>query len=139
MKKQQNKRRKLIGIVTLITILGGVITMNWLNDERLKKEKYRQEQDRVVKYIGEHIELGNGKPIIKIEFIEFQLETATTGTWSITAIVNDRYDISFAEDYLGGELITAVYNYNEFKFKQSGEQLTTHDMDKVKVVYYEGS
>ncbi|HEL0744847.1 hypothetical protein KUF89_04720 [Streptococcus equi subsp. zooepidemicus] len=134
-----NKRRKLIGIVALIAILGGVITMNWLNDERLKKEKYRQEQDRVVKYIGEYIELGNGKPIIKIEFIEFQLETATTGTWSITAIVNDRYDISFAEDYLGGELITAVYNYNEFKFKQSGEQLTTHDMDKVKVVYYEGS
>ncbi|HEL0066717.1 TPA: hypothetical protein TUD77_001057 [Streptococcus equi subsp. zooepidemicus] len=139
MKKQQSKRRKLIGIVALITILGGILTMNWLNDERIKKEKYRQEQDRVGKYIGEHIELGNGKPITKIEFIEFQLETATTGTWSITAIVNDRYDISFAEDYLGGELITAVYNYNEFKFKQSGEQLTTHDMDKVKVVYYEGS
>ncbi|HEL0220034.1 membrane protein [Streptococcus equi subsp. zooepidemicus Sz35] len=125
--KQHKNYWKLVSIAALIIILGGVITTGWLNG------------DRVVKYIGEHIELGNGKPIIKIEFIEFQLETATTGTWSITAIVNDRYDISFAEDYLGGELITAVYNYNEFKFKQSGEQLTTHDMDKVKVVYYEGS
>ncbi|WP_159334748.1 hypothetical protein [Streptococcus equi] len=138
MKKQQNKRRKLIGIVTLITILGGVITMNWLNDEELKKKKYRQEQDRVMKYIGEHIELCNGQHIIKIECIEFQ-QNLSTGTWIITATVNDKYDISFAEDYLRGELITAVYNYNEFKFKQSGEQLTTHDMDKVKVVYYEGS
>ncbi|KIS12406.1 membrane protein [Streptococcus equi subsp. zooepidemicus SzAM60] len=138
MKKQQNKRRKLIGIVTLITILGGVITMNWLNDEELKKKKYRQEQDRVMKYIGEHIELCNGQHIIKIECIEFQ-QNLSTGTWIITATVNDKYDISFAEDYLGGELITAVYNYNEFKFKQSGEQLTTHDMDKIKVVYYEGS
>ncbi|HEK9982928.1 TPA: hypothetical protein TT580_001703 [Streptococcus equi subsp. zooepidemicus] len=138
MKKQQNKRRKLIGIVTLITILGGVITMNWLNDEELKKKKYRQEQDRVMKYIGEHIELCNGQHIIKIECIEFQ-QNLSTGTWIITATVNDKYDISFAEDYLGGELITAVYNYNEFKFKQSGEQLTTHGIDKVKVVYYEGS
>ncbi|HEK9990859.1 hypothetical protein [Streptococcus equi] len=138
MKKQQNKRRKLIGIVTLITILGGVITMNWLNDEELKKKKYRQEQDRVMKYIGEHIELCNGQHIIKIECIEFQ-QNLSTGTWIITATVNDKYDISFAEDYLRGELITAVYNYNEFKFKQSGEQLTTHGIDKVKVVYYEGS
>ncbi|HEL0165569.1 TPA: hypothetical protein TUO09_001995 [Streptococcus equi subsp. zooepidemicus] len=138
MKKQQNKRRKLIGIVTLITILGGVITMNWLNDEELKKKKYRQEQDRVMKYIGEHIELCNGQHIIKIECIEFQ-QNLSTGTWIITATVNDKYDISFAEDYLRGELITAVYNYNEFKFKQSGEQLTTHGIDKVKVVYYKGS
>ncbi|HEL0379335.1 TPA: hypothetical protein TUK98_000012 [Streptococcus equi subsp. zooepidemicus] len=125
--KQHKNYWKLVSIAALIIILGGVITTGWLNG------------DRVVKYIGEHIELGNGKPIIKIEFIEFQLETATTGTWSITATVNDKYDISFAEDYLRGELITAVYNYNEFKFKQSGEQLTTHGIDKVKVVYYEGS
>lgn len=131
-----NKRRKLIGIVALIAILGGVITMNWLNDERLKKEKYRQEQDRVVKYIGEHIELGNDKPITKIEFIEFQ-QNLSTGTWRITATVNDRYDISFSLRGLGGELRTANYTYDEFN--ESEEQLTTHDMDKVKVVYYEGS
>ncbi|HEL1158567.1 TPA: hypothetical protein TVK18_001947, partial [Streptococcus equi subsp. zooepidemicus] len=103
MKKQLNKRRKLIGIVTLITILGGILTMNWLNGEELKKKKYRQEQDRVVKYIGEHIELGNGQPITKIEFIEFQ-QNLSTGTWTITATVNDKYSIVFGEDYLGGEI-----------------------------------
>ncbi|HEL0612890.1 TPA: hypothetical protein TUU92_001892, partial [Streptococcus equi subsp. zooepidemicus] len=115
MKKQQSKRRKLIGIVALIIILGGILTMNWLNDERIKKEKYRQEQDRVGKYIGEHIELGNGKPITKIEFIEFQLETATTGTWSITAIVNEKYLIHFSEDRLGEEIRTSYYSPKEFK------------------------
>ena|SRR3712207_2972477 len=136
MKKQKRKKRKLI--VILLIVLGGILTMGWFNGEELKKKKYRQEQDRVVRYIGEHIELGNGQPIIKIKFIKIQ-QNLSTGTWIITATVNDKYDISFAEDYLGGELITAVYNYNEFKFKQSGEQLTTHDMDKVKVVYYGGS
>ncbi|HEL1255321.1 TPA: hypothetical protein TVN89_002055, partial [Streptococcus equi subsp. zooepidemicus] len=50
MKKQQNKRRKLIGIVTLIAILGGVLTMNWLNDERLNRE--RREQERAVIYLS---------------------------------------------------------------------------------------
>ncbi|HEL0238303.1 TPA: hypothetical protein TU245_001490 [Streptococcus equi subsp. zooepidemicus] len=134
MKKQQSKRRKLIGIVALIAILGGVITMNWLNDERLKKKKYRQEQDRVVKYIGEHIELGNGQPITKIEFIEFQLETATTGTWSITAIVNEKYLIHFSEDRLGEEIRTSYYSPKEFK--QYSEKMR-NNMTNVETIYYE--
>ncbi|HEK9988371.1 TPA: hypothetical protein TVE77_001803 [Streptococcus equi subsp. zooepidemicus] len=134
MKKQQSKRRKLIGIVALITILGGILTMNWLNDERIKKEKYRQEQDRVVKYIGEHIELGNGKPITKIEFIEFQLETATTGTWSITAIVNEKYLIHFSEDRLGEEIRTSYYSPKEFK--QYSEKMR-NNMTNVETIYYE--
>lgn len=136
MKKQQNKRRKLIGIVALIAILGGVITMNWLNDERLKKEKYRQEQDRVVKYIGEHIELGNGQPITKIEFIEFQ-QNLSTGTWTITATVNDKYSIVFGEDYLGGEIETAYYTYKEFKY--SDEKINNSNKDKVELIYYKES
>ncbi|HEL0300327.1 TPA: hypothetical protein TUH97_000976 [Streptococcus equi subsp. zooepidemicus] len=134
MKKQQSKRRKLIGIVTLITILGGMLTMNWLNDEELKKKKYRQEQDRVVKYIGEHIELCNGQPITKIEFIEFQLETATTGTWSITAIVNEKYLIHFSEDRLGEEIRTSYYSPKEFK--QYSEKMR-NNMTNVETIYYE--
>ncbi|HEL0196572.1 TPA: hypothetical protein TUU08_000730 [Streptococcus equi subsp. zooepidemicus] len=134
MKKQQNKRRKLIGIVALITILGGIITMGWFNGEELKKEKYRQEQDRVVKYIGEHIELGNGQPITKIEFIEFQLETATTGTWSITAIVNEKYLIHFSEDRLGEEIRTSYYSPKEFK--QYSKKMR-NNMTNVETIYYE--
>ncbi|WKF66192.1 hypothetical protein [Streptococcus equi] len=134
MKKQLNKRRKLIGVVTLLTILGGILTMNWLNGEELKKKKYRQEQDRVVKYIGEHIELGNGQPITKIEFIEFQLETATTGTWSITAIVNEKYLIHFSEDRLGEEIRTSYYSPKEFK--QYSEKMR-NNMTNVETIYYE--
>ncbi|WP_165627345.1 hypothetical protein, partial [Streptococcus equi] len=90
--KQHKNYWKLVSIAALIIILGGILTMNWFNGEELKKKKYRQEQDRVVKYIGEHIELGNGKPITKIEFIEFQ-QNLSTGTWTITATVNNKYNI----------------------------------------------
>ncbi|HEL1310796.1 TPA: hypothetical protein TVR06_001917, partial [Streptococcus equi subsp. zooepidemicus] len=87
MKKQQNKRRKLIGIVTLITILGGILTMNWLNGERLKKE-YR-EQERIVKYVA-----SNYEGIEKVEFIEF-FHNNITGTYSFYAIINDKIKVDF--------------------------------------------
>ncbi|HEL1312722.1 TPA: hypothetical protein TVS09_002000, partial [Streptococcus equi subsp. zooepidemicus] len=48
MNKQQNKRRKLIGIVALITILGGIITMGWFNGDRDNKSEnnyYQVEKD----------------------------------------------------------------------------------------------
>ncbi|HEK9319340.1 TPA: hypothetical protein SU450_001445 [Streptococcus equi subsp. equi] len=121
-------------MAALIIILGGILTMNWLNGEELKKKKYRQEQDRVVKYIGEHIELCNGQPITKIEFIEFQLETATTGTWSITTIVNEKYLIHFSEDRLGEEIRTSYYSPKEFK--QYSEKMR-NNMTNVETIYYE--
>ncbi|HEL0757270.1 TPA: DUF1433 domain-containing protein [Streptococcus equi subsp. zooepidemicus] len=96
MKKQQNKRRKLIGIVTLIAILGGVLTMNWLNDERLKKE-YR-EQERIVKYV-----VSNYESIEKVEFIEF-FHNNITGTYSFYAIINDKIKVDFTLWGLKGEI-----------------------------------
>ncbi|HEL7960348.1 TPA: hypothetical protein TU822_002018 [Streptococcus equi subsp. equi] len=132
--KQHKNYWKLVSIAALIIILGGILTMNWLNGEELKKKKYRQEQDRVVKYIGEHIELCNGQPITKIEFIEFQLETATTGTWSITTIVNEKYLIHFSEDRLGEEIRTSYYSPKEFK--QYSEKMR-NNMTNVETIYYE--
>ncbi|QTZ58812.1 hypothetical protein MCPGFBBE_00914 [Streptococcus equi subsp. zooepidemicus] len=122
--KQHKNYWKLVSIAALIIILGGVITTGWLNG------------DRVVKYIGEHIELGNGKPITKIEFIEFQ-QNLSTGTWTITATVNNKYNIVFGEDYLGGEIETAYYTYKEFKY--SDEKLNNSNKDKVEIIYYKES
>ncbi|HEL1077739.1 TPA: hypothetical protein TVE89_001914, partial [Streptococcus equi subsp. zooepidemicus] len=85
MNKQQSKQRKLIGIVTLIAILGGVLMMNWLNGEELKK-KYK-EQERIVKYVA-----SNYEGIEKVEFIEF-FHNNKTGTCSFYAIINDKIKV----------------------------------------------
>ncbi|HEL0719368.1 TPA: hypothetical protein TUY07_001977, partial [Streptococcus equi subsp. zooepidemicus] len=87
-----NKRRKLIGIVALVAILGGIITMGWFNGEELKKKKYRQEQDRVINYLVEHYELANGDDIKMIEVTEFQ-QIKIVGYWRITTKVNNKYKI----------------------------------------------
>ncbi|AEJ25214.1 TPA: hypothetical protein TUM56_000168 [Streptococcus equi subsp. zooepidemicus] len=134
MKKQQNKRRKLIGIVALIAILGGVITMNWLNDERLKKEKYRQEQDRVINYLVEHYELANGDDIKTIEVTEFQ-QIKIVDFWSITTKVNGKYKISFTEDQLGEEITTSNYSPKEFKVQEDTDN--KQNLSDIELIYYD--
>ncbi|HEL0793448.1 hypothetical protein KUG02_09240 [Streptococcus equi subsp. zooepidemicus] len=134
MKKQQNKRRKLIGIVALIAILGGVIKMNWLNDERLKKEKYRQEQDRVINYLVEHYELANGDDIKTIEVTEFQ-QIKIVDFWSITTKVNGKYKISFTEDQLGEEITTSNYSPKEFKVQEDTDN--KQNLSDIELIYYD--
>ncbi|HEL0025282.1 TPA: hypothetical protein TUY17_000089 [Streptococcus equi subsp. zooepidemicus] len=134
MKKQQNKRRKLIGIVALIAILGGVITMNWLNDEKLKKEKYRQEQDRVINYLVEHYELANGDDIKTIEVTEFQ-QIKIVDFWSITTKVNGKYKISFTEDQLGEEITTSNYSPKEFKVQEDTDN--KQNLSDIELIYYD--
>ncbi|HEL1196718.1 TPA: hypothetical protein TVL25_001946 [Streptococcus equi subsp. zooepidemicus] len=129
-----NKRRKLIGIVALIAILGGVITMNWLNDERLKKEKYRQEQDRVINYLVEHYELANGDDIKTIEVTEFQ-QIKIVDFWSITTKVNGKYKISFTEDQLGEEIMTSNYSPKEFKVQEDTDN--KQNLSDIELIYYD--
>ncbi|NGL84486.1 hypothetical protein [Streptococcus equi] len=134
MKKQLNKRRKLIGIVALVAILGGVLTMNWLNDERLKKKKYRQEQDRVINYLVEHYELANGDDIKTIEVTEFQ-QIKIVDFWSITTKVNGKYKISFTEDQLGEEITTSNYSPKEFKVQEDTDN--KQNLSDIELIYYD--
>ncbi|WP_373419100.1 hypothetical protein [Streptococcus equi] len=131
MKKQQSKRRKLIGIVTLITILGGILTMNWLNGERLKKE-YR-EQERIVKYVA-----SNYEDIEKVEFIEF-FHNNITGTYSFYAIINDKIKVDFTLWGLNGDIdVNSLDSRNHGHFlKKLDKPNKKSDVSNVKIYYLE--
>ncbi|EHJ52287.1 hypothetical protein [Streptococcus macacae] len=117
--------------IAAILIIGGIIMFNPFTgkDEPIHKH----EQDRIVQYIREHIELVDGKPIKKIEFVEFQ-KNDMTGTWRMTTTINSKYNISFSENEIGGEIETA--NYSPKEFKQSNEKIKSNRMDNVEIVYY---
>ncbi|MFD3056620.1 hypothetical protein, partial [Streptococcus agalactiae] len=53
----------------------------------------KQEQDRIVNYIKQHVELTNGNQIKKIEFIDFQ-KNEMTGFWRVSSKINDKNIIS---------------------------------------------
>lgn len=108
--------------------------MNWLNDERLKKEKYRQEQDRVINYLVEHYELANGDDIKTIEVTEFQ-QIKIVDFWSITTKVNGKYKISFTEDQLGEEIMTSNYSPKEFKVQEDTDN--KQNLSDIELIYYD--
>nr|WP_231153792.1 DUF1433 domain-containing protein [Streptococcus equi] len=131
MNKQQSKQRKLIGIVTLIAILGGVLMMNWLNGEELKK-KYK-EQERIVKYVA-----SNYEGIEKVEFIEF-FHNNKTGTCSFYAIINDKIKVDFTLWGLNGDIdVNSLDSRNHGHFlKKLDKHNKKSDISNVKIYYLE--
>ncbi|CAW95017.1 hypothetical protein [Streptococcus equi] len=131
MKKQQSKRRKLIGIVALITILGGILTMNWFNDEKLNRE--RREQERAAIYLSNTYE-----NIHKIKIIGID-KNLKTGSMNIATIVNSKYYISVT--FMGGEIYTGVEqaskdNEEFLNRRKKAENKTTLSKD-IEVIYKE--
>ncbi|MGK0719749.1 hypothetical protein [Streptococcus uberis] len=93
----------------------------------------KQEQDRVVKYIKQHVELTNGDQIKKIEFIDFQ-KNEMTGFWRVSSKINDKNIISFEESKIGGEIELSNYSPKYFRILNETRKKNSNE---ISIIYYE--
>ena len=77
-----------IGFIVIITIYG------LYGETGEDKGKIRKDQDRIVEYIKERVELQNKEEIRKIKFVDYEKNTST-GSWKYNVIVNDKIELRF--------------------------------------------
>ena len=58
------------------------------------KGKIRKDEDRIVEYIKEKVELQNKEEIRKIEFVKYE-KNLLTGIWDYEVIINDKIKLTF--------------------------------------------
>ncbi|WP_111678060.1 hypothetical protein [Streptococcus equi] len=128
MNKQQSKRRKLIGIVALVAILGGIITMGWFNGDRDNKSEnnyYQVEKDLAMEIISEF------EGVKEISFLS-PVQSKETGYWGTTAIINKTNEISYSFSMtFSGKLDDYYYHFNKknFKLTERHKKLTLSQVD----------
>lgn len=110
--------RIILGIVAIfMIIMVFAIGTNSSEDKR----KIRQDQERIVEYIKEKVELNDNEAIKKIEFKGYE-ENFSTGYWSYDVILNDKITISFLVRGLGGELLVETYKGGKLKFLETNKK-----------------
>ena len=131
------KRIKMNIIVLAICIIGGIVMFS-LNHQKEKtlEEKMRIEQDRIAKFLVSNYDLADGQKIEKVEFVEFQ-RNESTGSWRITAKVNNQYDISFKIESLTENEKIRSSNYSPTEFIQRKHKEEAGDDIAVKIIYLE--
>ena len=83
--------RIILGIVAFFVIII-VFTFNYETGE--DKREIRKDQDRIVEYIKEKVELENKEEIKKIKFVDYEKNTST-GFWRYEVIINDKIILIF--------------------------------------------
>ena len=83
-------KRVLMSITCLVLLK--VFTIGC--EDKVDKNAIRQDEDRIVEYIKEKVELENKEEIKKIKFVEYEKNTST-GFWAYEVIINDKIKLTF--------------------------------------------
>ena len=83
--------RIILGIVAFFMIII-VFAFNYETGE--DKGKIRKDQERIVKYIKEKVELQNKEEIKKIKFVDYEKNTST-GAWHYDVVINDKIELYY--------------------------------------------
>ena len=91
-----SKKRILISRILLAIITIIVLTVVFFYKPEPSEEdiKIREDQDRIVEYIKEKVELENKEEIRKIKFVEYEKNTST-GAWHYDVVINDKINLMF--------------------------------------------
>ena len=77
-----------IGFIVIITIYG------LYGETGEDKGKIRKDEDKIVEYIKEKVELQNKEEIRKIEFVKYK-KNISTGSWRYDVVINNKIDLHF--------------------------------------------
>ena len=97
------------------------------------KGKIRKDEDRIVEYIKEKVELNDNEELRKIEFKEYK-ENSSTGTWKFYVILNDRVDVAITLWGTGGRIYIDRFTEGTMKVLDDESKKKSNNND-IEVVY----
>ena len=122
--------RIILGIVAFFIIII-VFVFNYETGE--DKGKIRKDEDRIVEYIKEKVELTDNEELRKIEFKEYE-KNSSTGTWKFYVVLNDREDVAITLWGLGGRIYIDRFTEGTMKVLDDDSKKKSNDND-IEVVY----
>ena len=97
------------------------------------KGKIKKDEDRIVEYIKEKVELNDNEELRKIEFKEYK-ENSSTGTWKFYVVLNDRVDVAITLWGTGGRIYIDRFTEGTMKVLDDESKKKSNNND-IEVVY----
>ena len=122
--------RTILGIIAFFVIII-VFVFNYETGE--DKGKIRKDEDRIVEYIKEKVELNDNEELRKIEFKEYK-KNSSTGTWHFDVILNDRVDVTITLWGTGGMIYIGSFTEGTMKVLDDESKKKSNNND-IEVVF----
>ena len=122
--------RTILGIIAFFVIII-VFVFNYESGE--DKGKIRKDEDRIVEYIKEKVELNDNEELRKIEFKEYK-KNSSTGTWKFYVTLNDKVDVTITLWGTGGMIYIGSFTEGTMKVLDDESKKKSNNND-IEVVY----
>ena len=120
--------RIILAFIVFIVIII-VFAFNYETGE--DKGKIRKDQDRIVEYIKEKVELQNKEEIREIKFVKHEKNTST-GSWRYYVIINDKIELWYTVWRESNEVILSPSDENEINLVKN-----KNNINESNIVIYE--
>ena len=130
-----SKERILISriLLAIITIIVLMVVFFYKPEPSEEDIKIREDQDRIVEYIKEKVDLNNNEELRKIEFKEYK-KNNSTGTWKFYVILNDKVDVAITLWGTGGRIYIDRFTEGTMKVLDDDSKKKSNNND-IEVIY----
>ena len=127
-----SKKRILISriLLAIITIIVLMIVFFYKPEPSEEDIKIRQDQDRIVEYIKEKVELENKEEIRKIKFVDYKKNTST-GSWRYYVIINDKIELWYTVWRESNEVVLSSSDENEINLVKNKNNIKESSIEVI--------
>ena len=127
-----SKKRILISriLLAIITIIVLMVVFFYKPEPSEEDIKIRQDQDRIVEYIKEKVELENKEEIRKIKFVDYKKNTST-GSWRYYVIINDKIELWYTVWRESNEVILSSSDENEINLVKNKNNINESNIEVI--------
>ena len=94
------------------------------------KGKIKKDEDRIVEYIKEKVELENKEEIKKIKFVDYKKNTST-GAWYYEVILNDKIELSFTAWRKSDEVVLSSFDGNDINLIKNKNHINESNIEVI--------
>ena len=127
-----SKKRILISriLLAIITIIVLMVVFFYKPEPSEEDIKIRQDQDRIVEYIKEKVELENKEEIRKIKFVDYKKNTST-GSWRYNVIINDKIELWYTVWRESNEVVLSSSDENEINLVKNKNNIKESSIEVI--------
>jgi hypothetical protein len=94
------------------------------------KGKIRKDEDRIVEYIKEKVELQNKEEIREIKFVNHEKNTST-GSWKYNVIINDKIELRFTVWREMGDIYFSTTKEGDIKLIENKNNINESNIEVI--------
>ena len=98
--------------------------------DKVDQKAIRQDQDRIVEYIKEKVELENKDEIRKIKFVDYKKNTST-GSWRYYVIINDKIELWYTVWRESNEVVLSSSDENEINLVKNKNNIKESSIEVI--------